>query len=61
VYVVPLAFVSWLPALYVLGRPAPAGVPEWAVFVSPLVAAVSCGVAGLAWRAGIRSYRSTGS
>ncbi len=61
VYVVPLAFVSWLPALYVLGRPAPAGVPEWAAFVSPLVAAVCCGVAGLAWRAGIRSYRSTGS
>lgn len=61
VYVVPLAFVSWLPALYVLGRPAPAGVPDWAVFASPAVALVCCGVAGLAWRAGIRSYRSTGS
>ncbi|WTT13728.1 ABC transporter permease [Streptomyces zaomyceticus] len=61
VYVVPLAFVNWLPALYILGRPAPAGVPEWAAFVSPLVAAVCCGVAGLAWRAGVRSYRSTGS
>ncbi|MET9932909.1 MULTISPECIES: ABC transporter permease [unclassified Streptomyces] len=61
VYVVPLAFVSWLPALYVLGRPAPAGVPDGAAFASPLVALVCCGVAGLAWRAGIRSYRSTGS
>ncbi|KOX24678.1 transporter [Streptomyces sp. NRRL F-6491] len=61
VYVVPLAFVSWLPALYVLGRPAPAGVPDWAAFASPLVALVCCGVAGLAWRAGVRSYRSTGS
>ncbi|WP_399441521.1 ABC transporter permease [Streptomyces sp. WAC08241] len=61
VYVVPLAFVSWLPALYVLGRPAPAGVPDWAAFASPPVALVCCGVAGLAWRAGIRSYRSTGS
>ncbi|WP_435185881.1 ABC transporter permease [Streptomyces sp. bgisy126] len=61
VYVVPLAFVSWLPALYVLGRPAPAGVPDWAAFASPAVALVCCGVAGLAWRAGIRSYRSTGS
>ncbi|WP_435969869.1 ABC transporter permease [Streptomyces sp. Qhu_M48] len=61
VYVVPLAFVNWLPALYVLDRPAPAGVPEWAAFASPLVAAVCCAVAGLAWRAGIRSYRSTGS
>ncbi|MFJ4867065.1 ABC transporter permease [Streptomyces sp. NPDC088757] len=61
VYVVPLAFVSWLPALYVLGRPAPAGLPDGAAFASPLVALVCCGVAGLAWRAGIRSYRSTGS
>ncbi|MFC8289410.1 ABC transporter permease [Streptomyces sp. NPDC057242] len=61
VYVVPLAFASWLPALYVLGRPAPAGVPDWAAFASPPVALVCCGVAGLAWRAGIRSYRSTGS
>ncbi|MGJ7418612.1 ABC transporter permease [Streptomyces cinereoruber] len=61
VYVVPLAFVSWLPALYVLGRPAPAGVPDWAAFAAPPVALVCCGVAGLAWRAGIRSYRSTGS
>ncbi|MFD9608573.1 ABC transporter permease [Streptomyces sp. NPDC004288] len=61
VYVVPLAFVSWLPALYVLGRPAPAGVPDGAAFAAPLVAAVACGVAGLAWRAGVRSYRSTGS
>ncbi|WP_435867003.1 ABC transporter permease [Streptomyces zaomyceticus] len=61
VYVVPLAFVNWLPALYILGRPAPAGVPEWAAFVSPLVAAACCGVAALAWRAGVRSYRSTGS
>ncbi|MGW4723602.1 ABC transporter permease [Streptomyces sp. NPDC004291] len=61
VYVVPLAFVSWLPALYVLGRPTPAGVPDWAAFAAPPVALVCCGVAGLAWRAGIRSYRSTGS
>ncbi|MBD0709858.1 MULTISPECIES: ABC transporter permease [unclassified Streptomyces] len=61
VYVVPLAFVSWLPALRLLGRPAPPGVPEGAAFAAPLVAAVCCGLAALAWRAGVRSYRSTGS
>ncbi|MFJ5833827.1 ABC transporter permease [Streptomyces sp. NPDC093089] len=61
VYVVPLAFVNWLPALHLLGRPAPAGVPDAAAFASPLVAVVCCAVAGLAWRAGVRSYRSTGS
>lgn len=61
VYVVPLAFVNWLPALYVLGRPAPAGVPAGAAFASPLVAGVCCAVAGWAWRTGLRAYRSTGS
>ncbi|MFI1397750.1 ABC transporter permease [Streptomyces sp. NPDC020681] len=61
VYVVPLAFVNWLPALYVLGREAPAGVPGWAAFLPPVVAGLCCGLAALAWRAGLRSYRSTGS
>ncbi|GGQ22017.1 transporter [Streptomyces roseolilacinus] len=61
VYVVPLAFVNWVPALYVLGREAPAGLPPWAAFASPLVAAGCVALAGLAWRVGIRSYRSTGS
>lgn len=61
VYVVPLAFVNWVPALYVLGRDAPAGLPSWAAFAPPLVAAVCVAAAGLAWRAGLRSYRSTGS
>ncbi|MEU6283849.1 ABC transporter permease [Streptomyces sp. NPDC047028] len=60
-FVLPLAFVNWLPAAYVLGRPYPLGLPGWGAFTSPLVAVV-CGVlAGLAWRAGLRSYRSTGS
>ncbi|MEE1752316.1 ABC transporter permease [Streptomyces sp. SP18CS02] len=61
VYLVPLAFVNWVPALYVLGRDAPAGLPQWAAFVSPVVAVGFWALAGLAWRVGIRSYRSTGS
>lgn len=60
-FVLPLAFVNWVPAAYVLGRPYPLGLPGWAAFVSPLVALVCCALAGLAWRAGLRSYRSTGS
>ncbi|MYS56761.1 transporter, partial [Streptomyces sp. SID6013] len=60
-FVVPLAFVNWLPASYVLGRPYPLGLPGWAAFTTPLVAAACCALAGLAWRAGLRSYRSTGS
>ncbi|MEW2263815.1 ABC transporter permease [Streptomyces sp. NPDC047853] len=60
-FVVPLAFVNWLPACYVLGRPYPLDLPRWVAFGSPLVAVACCALAGLAWRAGLRSYRSTGS
>lgn len=60
-FVVPLAFVNWLPCLYVLGRDYPLGLPDWVAFLPPLVAGVCWVGAGLAWRAGLRAYRSTGS
>ncbi|WEH33635.1 ABC transporter permease [Streptomyces sp. AM 4-1-1] len=60
-FMVPLAFVNWLPALYVLGRQDPLGLPEWVAFLSPVVAGVCWLIAGTAWRAGLRAYRSTGS
>lgn len=60
-FVVPLAFVNWLPALRILGRQDPLGLPGWADFAPPLVAAASCALAGALWRTALRSYRSTGS
>ncbi len=60
-FLLPLAFVNWVPAAHVLERPYPLDLPQWAAFASPLVAAVCCALAGWAWRAGLRSYRSTGS
>jgi ABC-2 type transport system permease protein len=60
-FVLPLAFVNWVPAAFVLGRPYPLGLPEWAAFAPPLVAVGCCALAGSAWRVGLRSYRSTGS
>lgn len=60
-WVIPLAFVNWEPALYVLGRPDPLGLPVFFRFASPLVAAVLSVLAALAWRTGLRRYRSTGS
>ncbi|MFF1375834.1 ABC transporter permease [Streptomyces sp. NPDC058308] len=60
-FVLPLAFVNWLPALYVLGRPYPLDLPTWVAFAPPVVAVGCLALAGLAWRAGLRSYRSTGS
>ncbi|WP_198540141.1 ABC transporter permease [Streptomyces sp. CT34] len=60
-FIVPLAFVNWLPALWLLGRPDPLGLPGWVAFLGPAVAALMCAGAGLAWRRGVRAYRSTGS
>ncbi|WKX74236.1 ABC transporter permease [Streptomyces sp. XD-27] len=60
-FLVPLAFVNWLPALYILDRPNPIGLPGWTGLAAPLVAVACCAPAGLAWRAGLRTYRSTGS
>ncbi|GGW29898.1 ABC transporter permease [Streptomyces xantholiticus] len=60
-FVVPLAFVNWVPSLYVLGREDPIGLPDWFALLPPVVAAGCLGLAALAWRAGLRSYRSTGN
>ncbi|MEU7634585.1 MULTISPECIES: ABC transporter permease [unclassified Streptomyces] len=60
-FIVPLAFVNWLPALWLLGRPYPLGLPVWTAFLGPAVAALMVAGAALAWRHGIRAYRSTGS
>jgi ABC-2 type transport system permease protein len=60
-FVIPLAFVNWEPSLYVLDRADPLGLPTPVRFASPVVAAAVCGIAALAWRAGLRHYRSTGS
>ncbi|GAA1547259.1 ABC transporter permease [Kribbella lupini] len=60
-FVVPLAFVNYYPVLYVLGKPAPLGLPSWIGLLAPAVAVVMTAVASLAWRGGLRRYRSTGS
>jgi ABC-2 type transport system permease protein len=59
-YIVPLAFVCYFPALYVLDKPDPLGLPRLLEFSSPLVALICAGVAGLSWRFAVRHYRSAG-
>jgi ABC-2 type transport system permease protein len=55
------AFVAYYPALGLLGRADPLGLPAWMAWSTPVAAAVATGVAAWAWRLGIRHYRSTGS
>jgi ABC-2 type transport system permease protein len=59
--IVPLAFVNYLPAVWILGREDALGLPSWAGLTSPLVAAATVVVARAVWGAAIRHYRSTGS
>jgi ABC-2 type transport system permease protein len=60
-YAMGFAFVSYYPALALLGRADPLGLPEWLVWCAPLVAGLAAAFAAIIWRFGIRHYRSTGS
>lgn len=55
------AFVAYYPGLALLGKADPLGGPPWLGWVCPLFALAAGGVAALAWRTGVRQYRSTGS
>lgn len=55
------AFVGYYPALALLGRADPLGLPASAGWASPLVGLVAAALAGGLWRLGVRHYRSTGS
>lgn len=60
-FVIPLAFVTYYPAIYLLERPELETIPGWVPFLPP-VAAVGLGlVARAAWEFGVRHYRSTGT
>jgi len=60
-FVVPLAFVTYFPGLYLLDKPDPLGYPRWFQLVGPLVTAAYLVAAGAIWRFAVRHYRSTGS
>jgi ABC-2 type transport system permease protein len=60
-FVVPMAFVCYFPALYVLGKEDTLGFPRAFQFASPLVALVAMVGAGAIWVLAVRRYRSVGS
>ena len=61
VFVVPIAFVAYFPALYVLGKEDALGLPGALQFLSPVVAVATLVVAALVWRTAVRHYRSVGA
>lgn len=60
-FVIPLAFGSYIPVCYILERPLPFGLPAHLAFFSPLPALIFALVAGMAWSFGVHHYQSTGS
>lgn len=59
-FVVPAAFTGYLPALAILGRDDPSGLPGWLPWASPLAAALAAAAAGLVWTRGVRHYTGAG-
>src|SRR5258708_27429151 len=59
-FVIPLAFVNYEPALYLLRRPHPLGLPDGVRLLSPLAAIVMALLARVGLQQGVRHYHSTG-
>jgi ABC-2 type transport system permease protein len=60
-FAVPSAFVAYFPALALLDRPDPLGLPHALRYAAPLVAVVTVLAAALVWRAAVRHYQGAGS
>ncbi len=60
-YIVPLAAITYFPALAILGRPDPLGTSVWFQAGAPLIGVAFLVGALQVWQLGVRHYRSTGS
>ncbi len=59
-FVVPAAFVAYLPTVVLLDLPGAALLPAWLGWCAPVAAAAAWGVALLLWRSGTRHYQGAG-
>ncbi|MCA9755441.1 MAG: ABC-2 family transporter protein [Candidatus Eisenbacteria bacterium] len=59
-YVVPVGFVSYVPAVALLGKTDPLGLSPWGVWATPLVAGTFLGACLFFWRLGMRRYEGAG-
>lgn len=60
-FVIPAAFIAYLPALLILDLPGPAWTPAWLGWLTPVAAVVVWALALALWRAGLRHYTGAGS
>jgi ABC-2 type transport system permease protein len=61
IFVVPIAAVTYYPALAILGRADPLGAPAWFLPVAPALGFAFLALSLFAWRFGVARYTSTGS
>jgi viologen exporter family transport system permease protein len=57
----PVAFMNYYPALFLLGKQGQLGSLWWLSYLSPLVALVMVGIVWLVWTLALRRYSSSGS
>lgn len=60
-WIVPIGFLTYFPALFLLDKTDPLGFPRAASFVAPLAALAFCIVISRGWSLALRRYHSTGS
>jgi ABC-2 type transport system permease protein len=58
---IPVAFLNYYPARWLLGKTGPGDPWYFLSFLSPVVALVLLGIAAFVWKQGLRHYNSTGS
>jgi ABC-2 type transport system permease protein len=61
-FIIPMAFINYYPALWLLGKPDPFGGPIGLLaLLAPVICVAMFGVGVTMWRRGVRRYTSTGS
>lgn len=55
--IVPVAYLNFYPAVYLLGKP---DAPAWLCMLSPVVALVLACLSAIVWKGGLRHYHSCG-
>ncbi len=60
-FIIPMAFINYYPALYLLDKPDPLGMPPYMPFLSPVVAVVAFRLSLSLWRRGVQHYQGTGT
>ncbi len=60
-YIIPAIFLNYYPALYILDKPDPLGLPPFVHFLAPIAGLSVLVAAFVFWRFGLRHYQSTGT